>query len=103
MPLDGAGGKGARCEPVQARVRPHRVVVDPPGLDDPTRGRQAGEQMLVEAFIAHRMFYEFLKLAILHKPSGSPRLLCMLAEFDGKTCFTDARPTNDATHQDYRV
>jgi hypothetical protein len=25
-------------------------VVDPPGFDDPSRGRQVGEQMLIEAF-----------------------------------------------------
>jgi hypothetical protein len=49
MPLTGTCGKGVWCEPAQARVRTHYVVVDPPRFDDPTRGRQAVEQMLVEA------------------------------------------------------
>jgi hypothetical protein len=49
MPLTGTCGKSVWCEPAEARVRPHCVVVDPPRFDDPTRGRQAVEQMLIEA------------------------------------------------------
>src|SRR3954449_761344 len=66
MPLTGAYGKDDRCEPAQARVRPHGVVVDAPGFDDLTRGRQAGEQMLIEALIAQSPD-EALGKAVLHR------------------------------------
>lgn len=32
-------------------MRAGMVVVDPPGLDDPTSGSQALEQVLVQAFV----------------------------------------------------
>ena len=42
------GCKLGRCEPVEARVGPVAVVVDPPCFDDAARRRQAAELVLVE-------------------------------------------------------
>mgnify|MGYP003346125094 FL=1 len=51
MPLYGACCKLHWCEPVQARVRSHGIVVDPPCFDDPACFGQAAEQMFVETFV----------------------------------------------------
>ena len=52
MPLAGAVRKLGGCQPAKAAVRTHGVVVRPPGLDDPSRRSQRGEQVLVQALVA---------------------------------------------------
>jgi len=49
-------------------VRPYRIVVDAPGLDDPSLGQQ-GEDVLVEAFVTHPAT-EALDEAVPHEPAG---------------------------------
>lgn len=48
----GEGCELGWCEPVEARVRPVSVVVDPPFFDDLTGLVEVGEQALVETLIA---------------------------------------------------
>ena len=66
MPLRGAACKLSRGEPVEARVRAPRVVVETPSFDDPTRSLQAGEQVLVQAFVA-KVADKALCKPILHR------------------------------------
>ena len=66
MPLVGTGCELDWCEPVQARVRPVGVVVDPPVLDDLPSLVVVREQMFVEALVAQPAVEAFDK-AILHR------------------------------------
>lgn len=50
-------------------MRPDRVVVDAPGLDDPPSLGECREDVLVEAFVAHPAI-EALDDAVLHGLSG---------------------------------
>ena len=52
MPLCGAGCKLGAREPLEARMRASRVIVETPGFDDLARLSEAAEQVLVEAFVA---------------------------------------------------
>jgi hypothetical protein len=52
LALFGAGCELGWCEPVEARVRPVGVVVDPPFLDDLAGLAEVGEQVLIEALVA---------------------------------------------------
>ena len=70
MPLVGAGCKGCRCEPVQARVWAFGVVIDPPCFDDPARRDQAAEQVFVEAFIPEPAVEAFHKPVLLRLPGA---------------------------------
>lgn len=51
MPLYGAGGKFNWREPIKVQIRSECVAVDPPFYDDVAGLRQAGEEMLIEAFV----------------------------------------------------
>jgi len=79
MPLDRACCKLRRCEPVQARVRSERVVVDPPFFDDPSGLRQAGEEVLVQTLVAQGAI-EALDEAVLGRLArcdvATPRSSC---------------------------
>jgi hypothetical protein len=46
MPLCGAGCKLGGREPLEARMRASRVVVETPTFDDPARLSEAAEQVL---------------------------------------------------------
>ncbi len=48
----GANCKFDRREPVEARVRPVGIVVDPPFLDDLASLVEVDEQVLVQALVA---------------------------------------------------
>ena len=52
MLLAGAGCKGFRCEPVEARGWALGVVVYRPCFNRPPGAGQIAEQVLVEAFVA---------------------------------------------------
>ena len=54
MPLRGAGCKLRWVEPVEARVRASRVIVETPGFDDLARLFQAAEQVLGARSGIHR-------------------------------------------------
>ncbi len=65
MPLAGAGRKLGGCQPAKAAVRTHGVVVRLPRLDDPSRRRQRGEQVLVQAFVAQATIERFYEAVLL--------------------------------------
>lgn len=64
MPLDRSCCKLRRREPVEARVQSECVLVGPPFHDDHSGVRQAGEEVLVQTFIAQSAI-EALDEAIL--------------------------------------
>lgn len=66
MPLGGAGCELGWCEPVEARVWPVGVVVDPPCFDDLAYLDEVGEQGFVQAFVS-KLAVEALDEAILHR------------------------------------
>jgi hypothetical protein len=65
----GAGCELGRREPVEARVRPVGVVVDPPFLDDLTSFVEICEQVFVQAFVAQPAVEAFNK-TVLHRLAG---------------------------------
>ena len=65
MERSGPGCKLRWCEPVQARMWPLVVVVDPPRIDDPSGVGVVGEQMLVQAFIPRPAFHALRTFAAL--------------------------------------
>ena len=68
--LSGPGCELVRGEAAQARVRPVKVVVDPPSLDDPADRWQASEEVLVEALVAEAAV-QALDEAVLLRLAGS--------------------------------
>lgn len=50
--VPGAGCKLVRCEPVQARMGPREIVIDPPIFDQVSGMPIAGKQVLVETLVS---------------------------------------------------
>jgi hypothetical protein len=70
MPLCGTGCKLGGGEPLEARMRASRVVVETPGFDDLARLSEAAEQVPVEAFVAKASNKALCK-PILHRLARS--------------------------------
>ncbi len=66
MVLFGPGCKLIRRKPVETRMRPCRVVIGAPVPDNLTGMVVAGEQVLVQAFIAQASV-KTLNEAVLHR------------------------------------
>ena len=61
----GPSSKLVWCEPVEARVGPLAVVVDPPIFDDLPRLSQVGEQRLVQEFVSEPTVKTFDEAVLL--------------------------------------
>ena len=69
MVLVGPPCKLVWCEPVEARVWPFAVIIDPPVFDDPARLGQAAEQRLVQQLISE-LAVKTLDEAVLLRLAG---------------------------------